>query len=65
MNEPTLEQISDYRKLSGEKRSVVRAVIITGLLLGALYAIVANSYVGHNHDVLPVDDSILVLPFNP
>lgn len=53
MNEPTLETIGDYNTLAGEKRRVVRAVILSGLIIGTLYVIVANSYVGDTHDKLP------------
>ena len=52
MNEPTLESMEDYNTLSGEKRKVVWAVIIAGLLIGAIYA-GAKSYFG------TVDDAIL------
>ena len=54
MNEPTLQTISDYNGLKGEKKRVVRAVIFAGLLLGSLYVIVANSYIGDDHDRLLV-----------
>ena len=64
MNEPTLQGIGDYDGLKGEKKHVVRAVILAGLLLGALYVIVANSYVGRNHDALPIGDEITKVPFN-
>ena len=64
MNEPTLQSIGDYNGLKGEKKRVVRAVIIAGLLIGALYVIAANSYMGQNHDALPVKDSITTVPFN-
>jgi hypothetical protein len=64
MNEPTLQGIGDYNGLKGEKKRVVRAVIVAGLIIGALYVIVANSYVGHNHDALPIKDGITAVPFN-
>jgi len=64
MNEPTLQSIGDYNGLKGEKKRVVRAVILSGLFIGALYVIVANSYVGDAHDRLPVNDGITALPFN-
>ena len=64
MGEPTLQSIGDYNGLKGQKKRVVRAVILAGLLIGSLYVIVANSYVGQNHDNLPVKDSITAVPFN-
>ncbi|MHC3994130.1 hypothetical protein ACXWTF_04830 [Thiomicrolovo sp. ZZH C-3] len=64
MMEPTLQGIGDYNGLKGEKKRVVRAVLIAGLLIGALYVIVANSYVGEVHDRLPVKDGITAVPFN-
>ena len=64
MSEPTLQSIGDYNGLKGEKKRVVRAVIAAGLIIGALYVIVANSYIGHNHDALPINDGITKVPFN-
>ncbi len=64
MQEPTLEQIGDYDALKGEKRFFVTMVLVSGLFIGALYTIVAHSYVGQVHDELPVHDGISVLPFD-
>lgn len=64
MNEPTLHSIGDYDGLKGEKKRVVRAVILTGLIIGLLYVIVTNSCVGDVHDRLPVKDGISAVPFN-
>jgi len=64
MNEPTLNQISDYHTLKGQKKRVVRAVILSGLIIGSIYAIVANSYMGQAHDRLQVNDGITAVPFN-
>jgi len=50
-NEPTLESIGDYDTLKGSKKKTVWSVIIIGLMIGAIYAIVANNYSN-------VDDSI-------
>jgi hypothetical protein len=46
-SEPTLENIEDYRaKGSNEKRLTVWIVILSGLLVGAIYGIfIANSSV--------------------
>ena len=38
MSEPTLESIEDYNTLKGEKKRVVWAVIIAGLVVGGIYA---------------------------
>ncbi len=48
--EPTLETIEDYRgKESKEKRMTVWIVILSGLLIGAVYGIInANSSVSDN-----------------
>ena len=64
MSEPTLQTIGDYNGLKGEKKRIVRAVIIAGLIIGALYVVVANSYVGQPHDRLPVDSGIPTVPFS-
>lgn len=41
-NEPTLQSIEDYNgKGSHEKRLTVWVVILSGLLIGAIYAIIA------------------------
>lgn len=64
MSEPTLQSIGDYNGLKGEKKRVVRAVIIAGLIIGSLYVIVANSYVGQPHDALNTKDAVAALPLN-
>ncbi|MEA3372743.1 MAG: hypothetical protein U9Q62_03525 [Campylobacterota bacterium] len=51
MNEPTLNTIEDYNTLKGEKKRIVWAVVIAGLLIGAIYA-TAKVYFGS------VDDEI-------
>jgi len=43
-NEPNLEQIEDYfGKESTEKRLTVYIVILSGLLIGAIYGIIASN----------------------
>ncbi len=43
-NEPTLESIEDYAsKGSAEKRLTVWIVIFSGLLVGAIYGIIASN----------------------
>jgi hypothetical protein len=44
MMEPTLENIEDYNTLKGQKKKVVWAVVLSGLILGAVYVITANIY---------------------
>jgi len=57
-NEPTLECIEDYNNQeSTEKRMMVWIVILTGLLVGAIYGIIgANSTV---KGALPVKTDII------
>ena len=62
MNEPTLESIEDYNTLSGEKRRVVWAVILAGLLIGMIYA-GAKSYYGTVDDEIIITDKMEKIPF--
>jgi hypothetical protein len=42
--EPTLEQLEDYNgQESNEKRLTVYIVILSGLLIGAIYGIIASN----------------------
>lgn len=61
MNEPTLETIEDYNTLAGEKRRVVWAVIIAGLLIGGIYA-GAKSFFGSVDDEIPTTEKIANVP---
>ncbi len=56
--EPTLSTIEDYEgKESKEKRMTIWVVILSGLLLGAIYGMIrANSSVS---DALPVQTKII------
>ncbi len=56
--EPTLEKIEDYDgKESKEKKMMIWIVILTGLLIGALYGIIgSNSSVS---DALSVNSGIV------
>ena len=47
MSEPTLESIDDYNTLSGEKKKVVFAIVISGLIMSVVYAIATSIY---NHE---------------
>jgi hypothetical protein len=44
MNEPTLSSIEDYHTLKGEKKRIVWAVIIAGLIIGTIYATAKSIY---------------------
>jgi len=61
MSEPTLQSISDYNTLSGEKRKTVWAVIIAGLIIGAVYAAAMNYY-GEVDDAIVTGDIIGNIP---
>ncbi len=61
MKEPTLQTIEDYDTLSGEKRRVVWAVIISGLIIGAIY-IGAKVIYSDVEDAIPINDSITKVP---
>lgn len=61
MSEPRLEDIGDYNSLKGEKKRIVWAVIIAGLLLGAVYVIAYKIY-GHTDDTITVKDEISIVP---
>lgn len=60
MSEPTLESIEDYDTLKGEKKKVVWAVILVGLLMGVIYATVYNS--DEVDDTIKVNESIKIMP---
>lgn len=60
MSEPRLQDIGDYDHLSGQKRRIVWAVIIAGLVIGAIYAISRAYYVPS--DVISIDDPITKVP---
>ena len=57
MSEPSLESIEDYNTLKGEKKRVVWAVVIAGLVIGAIYA-GAKSYYGSVDDEIKVQTGI-------
>lgn len=57
MSEPTLQDIEDYNTLKGEKRRIVWAVIIAGLLIGSIY-VGAKALFSDVEDSIPLDDTI-------
>ena len=60
MSEPRLEDIGDYNTLKGEKKKVVWAVILAGLLMGFIYAFVYSA--NDVDDRIQVKDSIKIMP---
>ncbi len=60
-NEPTLNSIEDYNTLKGSKKRVVWTVILTGLILGALF-VAAKFYYGEADDTIQVQDPIAKIP---
>jgi len=60
-NEPTLSSIEDYNTLKGSKKKVVWAVIISGLLIGAIF-VAAKMYYGSTEDTIMVNESIGKVP---
>lgn len=61
MSEPTLEDISDYNTLKGQKRKIVMAVILAGLIIGTIY-VVSYNYFGNVSDSIPVETNIGTVP---
>ena len=61
MSEPRLEDIGDYNTLKGEKKKVVWAVILTGLLIGVIYSIAYSVY-DNEEDNIKVEESIKKIP---
>ncbi|MEN4052409.1 MULTISPECIES: hypothetical protein [Sulfurimonas] len=60
--EPTLESISDYDTLKGEKKKIVWTVIIVGLLIGVGYTIAAKVY-NAKDETIPVKEKFETAPF--
>lgn len=51
MSEPTLNSIEDYNHLKGEKKRIVWAVIIAGLIIGGIYAGAKSMYGTVNDEI--------------
>lgn len=62
MSEPSLENISDYSTLEGNKKKVVIAVILSGLIIGIIYTIAYNVY-DNSEDALVVEEKVKNIPF--
>lgn len=61
MSEPTLRDIGDYNTLSGEKKRVVLAVIVAGIIIGSLFAIAKYIYDGPK-DTIQIEETIDKIP---
>ena len=61
MGEPRLENIEDYNTLKGEKKRVVWAVVLAGLIIGSIYVGVSSVY-GTVDDSIKTEDSIKNIP---
>lgn len=59
--EPTLESIGDYDTLKGEKKKIVWAVIIAGLIIGTVYVVASKVYT-NEEDNIQVEQSIKSVP---
>lgn len=60
MSEPRLQDMGDYNTLSGEKRRIVWAVVIAGLIIGTIYLAARMYFVPD--DRIQTDDSIVKVP---
>lgn len=60
MSEPRLQDMGDYNTLTGEKRRIVWAVIIAGLIIGAIYLAARTYFVPD--DIIQTDDNIVKVP---
>lgn len=61
MSEPTLDNISDYNTLEGEKRRIVWAVIVAGLILGSIF-VAAKTYYSSVDDEIRTTEKIGQVP---
>ena len=61
MSEPRLEDIGDYDTLRGEKKRIVWAVILAGLIIGTIYVVASNVY-GTVDDGIKTEDTIKNIP---
>jgi len=60
MSEPRLQDMSDYNTLKGEKKRIVWAVIIAGLIIGSIYLAARTYFVPS--DAIPTNDTITEVP---
>jgi hypothetical protein len=59
--EPTLESISDYDTLKGEKKRVVWMVVIIGIVIGIAYTVAAKVFTPD--DAISVKEAFVTRPF--
>jgi len=61
MSEPKLSDISDYNTLKGEKKRVVWAVIIAGIIISVVYTAVYYNF-GKVEGSIKINDPIKNIP---
>jgi len=61
--EPTLEDISDYDTLKGDKKRVVWSVVIVGILIGIGY-LIAYKVFNDSGDTIGTNDTIKIVPLS-
>ncbi len=61
MSEPTLNDIEDYNTLGGEKKRVVLAVIMAGLIIGSIFGIAKFVYDGPE-DTIKTENIVKSIP---
>jgi len=61
--EPTLESISDYNKTPKEKKKVIRAVILSGVILGGVYAAAIKIYAHPSDEIKVKTTTKLAMPY--
>ncbi|MCD6433500.1 MAG: hypothetical protein J7L21_05600 [Sulfurimonas sp.] len=62
MSEPRLEDISDYDTLKGEKKRVVKAVILSGLLLGVIYLVINSVFDDDDANRVAIEKTLKKVP---
>lgn len=60
-NEPTLNKIEDYNTLKGQKKRIVYAVIISGLVIGGVF-LAAKTLFQQPEEMIEVKQSIGTIP---
>ena len=63
MSEPRLEDIGDYDTLKGEKKKVVWAVILAGLLMGVIYTVAVSVY-DNSEESIAVEQNFKKVPMH-
>jgi len=61
MSEPRLQDMGDYNTLSGEKRRIVLAVVIAGLIIGGIYGLARAYFVPD--DVISPTEKVGKVPY--